>query len=497
MRRVPTLRLIAGLVAVLTATAACSASGEADRSTPWGSEANRYFQALSDAYLDNDFYGVLDFYAVSAHVEKWRGAVRGGLPVSDLLRWNSGDLGQELETVYLGGDGALSLVLWPRVGDQGAVVSTMDGGRISREIVFELAASLDRSLRASPDVITMYEGLYDAYAEAWSVADSGYRNRIYSASAKVSDALLGVEASGRHEIVALPSRATWTPILSTAHSGDDGSAEGPSIYLGPRDYAQDPQRAVGIYEVTDSAGCAQLVGVHWTLDDGLIVDEHRYREPESFRRCTDGLLPDGWWTGLDLPPPSDRVVTGTLVTPEGRRLVIHNGTQRLETFLRYGLGRFAVADLEEPILDTVTFEPSRSCDQRSGRVLDDGSARELFLCIYESDLCPASTECATPTLSARLALLHELGHVWILEHVGSDTQQQLLDLTGRESWDSLDVPWTDRGAEYAAEVFAWGLLEETVPLVRFGAPPCEELVEAFSMLTGASPLRDPADCPGK
>ena len=111
--------------------------------------------------------------------------------------------------------------------------------------------------------------------------------------------------------------------------------------------------------------------------------------------------PAGWWTGLDLPDPSDGVVTGILRTPRGQDIAIHNGTPRLEAFLQYGLERFAAADLPEPVLDTVTFEPSRSCVERSGRVLDDGVSRDLFLCMYESDLCSGTTQCATPTLSER------------------------------------------------------------------------------------------------
>lgn len=487
-------RLVTGGLAVLLTVAACSSADEP--SEPWGSEAERYFAALSAAYLDNDFYGILDFYMASADVEKWRGAVRGGLPIQDLLRWNSGDLSQELEAVYLGGTGALTLVLWPRVADQGAVVSSVERGRIAHETVFELAASLGRSLRASPDVIATYEGLYDAYAEAWSGADAEHRARLYAPGASIEDALSGVAVSGRDAVVALDSPGGWEPVRNTAHSGRDGSAEGPSVYLGPRDYAQDPQRAVGVYEVMDADGCARRVAVHWVLDDGLIVTEHRYWHVETLRRCAAERLPDGWWSKLELPEPSDEVVTGVLRTVAGQDLAIRNGTERLEEFLEYGLERFAAAGLDEPVLDTITFEPSRSCVERTGRVLDDGSSRDLFLCLYESDLCPGSDSCTEPTLSVRIDILHELGHVWILDHVGERQQRELLELTGRPAWSDLDVPWPERGAEYSAEVIAWGLLDRSLPMVRIAAPPCEELWAAYQLLTGIAPLRDPAECPG-
>jgi hypothetical protein len=487
-------RLTAGVFVLMLALAACVSSDGADESAPWGSEPARYFDELSVAYTDSDFYGVLDFYAPSAEVEKWRGAVEGGARVSDLLRTNSGDLGHELEALHLGGDGALTLVLRPRSGDQEAIVSTIDQGLIAREVVFDLAASLGRSLRASPDVISTYEGLYEAFAEAWSSESADHRARLYAADASLHDGLSRVEVSGGEAIVGLSTPGSWSTVVNPA--GGEASAEGPSVYLGPRDYAQDPQRAVGVYEVTDSAGCTRQVAVYWILEAELIVEEHRYSEVESFRRCAVGRLPVGWWTDLALPEPSDRVVTGVVRTAAGQEIAIHNGTARLEEFVQYGLDRFAAADLDEPLLDTVTFEPSRSCVDRSGRVLGDDASRDLFLCMYESDLCPASSSCPMPTLSARVALLHELGHVWMLDRVGDETQRRLLAVSGRETWGSQDVPWADRGVEYGAELFAWGLLDQAIPMVRFGAPPCQELTTAFQLLTGAAPMRDAADCPG-
>lgn len=492
-----TYRLVAASVlALMVALNACAPSDEAAESTPWGSEPARYFEGLALAYTDGDFYGVLDFYAASAEVEKWRGAVEGGGRVSDLLRWNSGDLAHDLEALHLGGEGALTLVLRPRSGDQEAIASTVDVGLIARETVFDLAASLRRSLRASPDVIATYEGLYEAFAEAWSSESADLRSRLYATDAAVHDALSAVDATGREAIVGFASSDTWRTIANTAHSGSEVSAEGPSVYLGPRDYAQDPQRAVGVYEVTDSAGCTRQVAVHWILEAGLIVEEHRYSEVESFRRCAMGPLPVGWWTDLALPKPSDQVVTGIVRTVAGQEIAIHNGTVRLEEFLEYGLERFVAANLGEPRLDTVTFEPSRSCVDRSGRVVDDDASRDLFLCMYESDLCRGSGECTMPTLNARLAVLHELGHVWMLDRVGDEEQGQLLEASGRETWEGQDVPWTERGVEYGAEVLAWGLLDQAIPLVRFGAPPCAELSAVFQVLTGVPPMRDDVDCPG-
>lgn len=71
-------RLAAGVLVLMVALTACVSSEGAAEWPPWGSEPARYFDELSMAYTDGDTYGVLDFYAASAEVEKWRGAVEGG-----------------------------------------------------------------------------------------------------------------------------------------------------------------------------------------------------------------------------------------------------------------------------------------------------------------------------------------------------------------------------------------------------------------------------------
>jgi hypothetical protein len=123
-------------------------------------------------------------------------------------------------------------------------------------------------------------------------------------------------------------------------------------------------------------------------------------------------------------------------------------------------------------------------------VLDDGTTRNLFVCIYDSDVCTNADACASPAPSARIAVLHELSHAWMLDHVDDGTVDDVLALSGRTTWDNPGVTWSDRGVEYGAEVMAWGLMDETLPMVRIGAPPCSQLVAAFTLLTDAPPDSD-------
>ena len=487
------------LVSAFLLAAVLGACGSSDRSAElpsWGSEATRFFEGLSLAYTENDFYGVLDFYDSSAFVEKWRGDLEGGASVPDLLRWNSGDLGQEILAVHLGSNGALTLVRWSSTAELGAIESLVDQDLITRETVFDHGYTLGRSLRASPGVVSQYEALYAAYAEAWSRGNGDDLTLLYAPDATVQDPLLGIEATGRDAIRASGAPGRAVDVTAAGEAGGDVSDRAPAVYLGPSEYGQDPRRAIGVYQVTDDRGCIRQVAVRWLFEDGLIVDEQRYQEVESFRRCAPDDPPAGWWTGLALPRPRDQVVTGVLRTPGGKDVIVHNGTPRLEELLQDGIKRFAEADMAEPRLDSVTFEPSRKCDGLSGRVLESGGSRDLFLCIYESEVCHGGESCTRAALSVRVAVLHELGHAWLLDHVGIETQTRLLDSTGRETWNGTEVSWARRGVEYAAEIVAWGLLEDANTMVRIGNPGCEELFASFRLLTGADPLRDESDCIG-
>ena len=114
---------------------------------------------------------MLDFYTPSAYIEKWRGDIQGGAQVPEMLRWNSGDLDQEILGVNLSSHGALTTVSWAATNEMGAVVSTINGGLIDGETVFDLAGPLERNLRASPAVVASYEDMYTNYAAAWSGGD--------------------------------------------------------------------------------------------------------------------------------------------------------------------------------------------------------------------------------------------------------------------------------------------------------------------------------------
>jgi hypothetical protein len=472
--------------ALVVLAVACSANDGAQNDAPWGTEAVSFFEELAVEHSDNDFYGVLDFYTPSAYIEKWRGDLQGGAQVAELLRWNSGDLDQEILGVYLSSQGALTMVSWDATNEMGAVVSTIHGGLIEAETVFDLAGPLARSLRASPDVVAAYEGLYTTYAGAWSGGDADEVAALYAPTAVVSDPLNGLVIDGPGSIA-----ASGAPGMAVESYSDKDTAETITpVFLGPVAYGHDPGRAVGIFDVTDESGCVHHMATVWHLDGGLITAEDRYHDVETYPDC-HAPTPEGWWTGLARPSPSDEVITGVLRTPAGREVHVHNGTPLLERVLKDAMARYDAAGLPEPRFDTVTFEPSRECIGRSGRLIQSEGLRNLFLCLFESDLCPATGACQEPTLAVRGIILHELAHAWTLDHVNDDLQSQFLELVGLEEWHpGDDLPWAEQGVEYSADVMAWGLLDRPARMARIGNPSCQELTAAFSLLTGVEPLQD-------
>ena len=116
-----------GLLAI--ATVACSSSDNTATDAAWGSESLAFFEELSFRHEDGDIYGVLDFYAITAEIDKSRGELSGPARVSDRIRWNSGDLIHETLTVNVAAGGALNIVRWASNDELGAVLSGIHESR--------------------------------------------------------------------------------------------------------------------------------------------------------------------------------------------------------------------------------------------------------------------------------------------------------------------------------------------------------------------------------
>ena len=489
------------LVAVVASVFLCSGCSSGVDSTDdvgWGSEALIFVEALSDAYSREDFYDTLDFYSPNAEIEVLKGNFDGG-PVVDLLSIGP-ILGREMLQLHLGSTEAVALIHWPRTGRYGASLIELENGVISHEIVATDAASTGTMLQVRADVVDWFRDLYREYGRAWTTGDRVDVARLYAVDAVVTEPLIGISLVGAHAIAesATESSVSWRPMTISELTGQEPGEEDDrdavdALFLAVTEFGKDPELAIGVYAVDQVDGCVVRMAVSWHIEKDSIATERRYPEVESLRSCNDGELPNGWWTGLGLPVARENIATGVVDGPSGD-IEIRNGEPALAELVSWGLKRFSEAGLPQPDVDSITFEPTRQCAGVAGKVIDTGGRRDLFLCVDQDDLFGSCPECGVPLLSARLGMLHELGHAWMLDHVDSADEERILKLSGRQVWADLSVPWRDRGVEYSAEVIAWGLLDSRVRLIRVGDPPCEELRRSFEALTGASPLPPNRDC---
>jgi hypothetical protein len=106
--------------------------------------------------------------------------------------------------------------------------------------------------------------------------------------------------------------------------------------------------------------------------------------------------------------------------------------------------RYQIAGLDLPDV-VVAFRRGREhCDEMVGlwRGGDDG---------HRIDICIGGTG------RRQQVLIHELGHVWIAEHLSDHDRDVFTDRRRLESWSHQETEWADRGTEQSAIIIAWGV----------------------------------------
>lgn len=181
-------------------------------------------------------------------------------------------------------------------------------------------------------------------------------------------------------------------------------------------------------------------------------------------------------------------LTGTVATESGNEIEVFNGETRQIEIVEWGVHRYRLAGLAMPTAASITFPPHELCARNSGWAIDDGQELRIVLCIHEREMCEDEA-CEELSTVARATLVHELAHVWTVQNVDASARERFLDLRGLETWVGADLPWAEQGSEQASEIIMWGLMEERLDLFRLGIPSCEELEEAYQLLTGTEPLR--------
>lgn len=84
------------------------------------------------------------------------------------------------------------------------------------------------------------------------------------------------------------------------------------------------------------------------------------------------------------------------------------------------------------------------------------------------------------------AILHEIAHAWDYHSLDSGTRSAFLELRNHDAW--REGAWHERGAENAAEIIAWGLIDRPSKPVHIYGNSCEELEAGYETLTGQKAL---------
>jgi hypothetical protein len=146
---------------------------------------------------------------------------------------------------------------------------------------------------------------------------------------------------------------------------------------------------------------------------------------------------------------------------------------------RWAFERFEQAGLELPVLSLSFHDDRAACEGNFG-YYHSGAPATVDICGFNWDRF---------LVTPKKTLLHELGHAWIYQTTDSVTRNRFLELRGLDTWQGNSVSWEEQGTEHAAEVIAWGLMDEELFLTSIGGTKAPQLAEAFALLTGREPLR--------
>lgn len=153
-------------------------------------------------------------------------------------------------------------------------------------------------------------------------------------------------------------------------------------------------------------------------------------------------------------------------------LVIGTATPEQLELARWGVERFEIGGLEPPRVEIEFHADPSGCAGHLG-----------FAMQAQVDVCTTLVNAMT-----RRALLHELSHVWLDQHVSPWTRTMFVEVRGLASWNSAEDPWRRRGFEQAAEIISW-VIGERILSAQIPGNDLGQVAGAYELLTGRPPPR--------
>jgi hypothetical protein len=141
----------------------------------------------------------------------------------------------------------------------------------------------------------------------------------------------------------------------------------------------------------------------------------------------------------------------------------------------WALGQFEQAGLELPKVSIAFHDEKAPCQGQNG-YFHPGDPHRIDICGFNWDRF---------LVTPKKVILHELGHAWAHDNLDEMTRRRFLDQRGLDLWQSDDAPWGEQGQEHAAEIMAWGLIDEDISMTSIGGSDPVQLAEAYELLTSS------------
>jgi len=478
-------RSVSLVAAVLMALllGACVSEAETSSTVPFGERAvaGAMFSSMADAYDSRDPYATAGFYAAGGTLDArtWDAGIattaEEAVSVVRRFWFMEGPLADDVDVTeeHIFVDPDTAVVLWHAYRPHGFGIWAQeyvfgDDGRIASRIYAEgdgYAPAIQESIAEQ----------YEAYLNLWKSRNPASISMLYADGARIHDGILGT---------------TWLGEVEIANAVRAGPPMKAGPYPTTYKYLAGGHLELIALLFTDSE-CPRLEARRLIYDGDLIVEEIRFTHVPSAERC--GLdLGSGWWEEFTTPPPLEGLETATIDVGESNIALVNAERSQVE-FSEWLFDRYATAGFDLPRVAAIWYPPSNDCTgSRKGLAIESDDRYEGR---HTATVCFTDDEILSPdsgsgwSVTALNYALHELAHIWMVDHLTDDLRAAFIERWDLPSWRSADRQWHERGVEHAATTIAWGLAGAED--ARYMIPSdlsCEELVTRFRMLTNLEPL---------
>ncbi len=478
-------RSVSLVAAVLLASllGSCVSETETSSTVSFGERVDigAMFSSMADAYDSQNPYATAGFYSAGGTLDArtWGAGIattaEEAVYVVRRFWFMEGPLaeGTEVTEEHLFVDPASAVVLWYAYREGGYAIWAQeyifgDNGRIASRIYSEGDGW-------APAVQEQVSQKYDAYLDLWQSRNPALIPALYADGARIYDGILG---------------ATWLGEIEIANA----VRAGPTIEAGP--YPTTYKHLAGghlelIALLFTDSDCPRLEARRLIFDGDLIVEEIRFTHVPSAERC--GIdLGSGWWEEFTAPPPLEGLETAAISAGESS-IALVNAEHSQVDFSEWLFDRYADAGFEPPGVAAIWYPPSNDCTgSRKGLAIESDDRYEgrhtATVCFTHEEIRSPDSESGWSVNALNYAL-HELAHIWMVDHLTDDLRDAFIQRADLPSWRSADDQWHERGVEHAATTIAWGLAGAED--ARYMIPTdlsCEELASRFRMLTNLEPL---------